>query len=263
MKQFAPAVRALCERVRRPTGIKIVLGVALIAPAALISEGNGNTRYGNASVLTTVPKLKTIKPTQTVDTTAARRLLGAPVILAPAPTINPLGSPSTSSAVTKVAATTEPHPTHLAREYSISEPLAQKIHTAAMANGISPRTAFGLVRAESGFRSRAISPVGAIGLTQIMPATARWLKPGTTRRELMDPSFNLNLGFSYLRRLIDDYKGNEHLALTAFNRGPGTVNRLLRRGRNPDNGYADKVLTGRSAKHVSLMNARFGRRRGS
>jgi soluble lytic murein transglycosylase-like protein len=149
----------------------------------------------------------------------------------------------------------------LAREFRISEPLARKIHQAALANGISPRTAFGLVKAESSFRTRAVSPVGAVGLTQIMPATARWLKPGTTRRDLMDPSFNLHLGFSYLRRLIDDYDGNERLALTAFNRGPGTVNKLLRRGRNPDNGYADKVLRGKSARHVRLMNAKFGRKR--
>jgi soluble lytic murein transglycosylase-like protein len=148
-----------------------------------------------------------------------------------------------------------------AQEYRISEPLAREIHKAAVSNGISPHTAFGLVRAESGFRTRAVSPVGAVGLTQIMPATARWLKPGTTRAELMNPSFNLNMGFAYLRRLIDRYDGNERLALTAFNRGPGTVSRLLKRGRNPDNGYADKVLTGKSAKHVSLMNAKFGRRR--
>ena len=48
--------------------------------------------------------------------------------------------------------------------------------------------------------------------------------------------------------------------MTAFNRGPGTVDRLIKRGRNPDNGYAEKVLTGKSARHVALMNRKFGRR---
>jgi soluble lytic murein transglycosylase-like protein len=69
------------------------------------------------------------------------------------------------------------------------------------------------------------------------------------------------VGFKYLRHLLDQFDGNEKLALTAYNRGPGTVSKLLKRGRNPDNGYAEKVLTGRSARHVRLMNAKFGTRR--
>jgi soluble lytic murein transglycosylase-like protein len=127
---------------------------------------------------------------------------------------------------------------------------------------IAPKMAFGLVKAESSFRTRAVSPVGAIGLTQVMPATARWLVPGTTRADLENTDTNLRIGFAYLRRLIDQYDGDEKLALTAYNRGPGTVAKVMRRGGDPDNGYADKVLTGKSEKHVRLMNARFGSRRG-
>lgn len=145
-----------------------------------------------------------------------------------------------------------------AQEYRISTSLAEDIHTAAKEAKISPRVAFGLVRAESSFRTAAVSPVGAIGLTQLMPATARWLEPGITRQQLRNPETNLRVGFKYLRQLIDKYDGNEELALLAFNRGPGTVDKLLKRGRNPDNGYAEKVLTGKSRKHVALMNAKFG-----
>ena len=242
MKRFHPAVRALCERVRRPTGVRLMMGAALAAPAALM--GAGEHAY-LASVA--VPRISAASPALPTD---APRLLGTP---SDGTTLGPAApAPETE---------TDPPIKRYAQEYRISEPLARKIHEAAVANGISPRTAFGLVRAESSFKTRAVSPVGAVGLTQIMPATARWLKPGTKRSDLMDPSFNLHMGFSYLRRLIDRYDGNERLALTAFNRGPGTVSKLLKRGRNPDNGYADKVLTGKSAKHVSLMNAKFGRRR--
>jgi soluble lytic murein transglycosylase-like protein len=145
-----------------------------------------------------------------------------------------------------------------AREFRISVPLAKNIYAAAVEESVEPKVAFGLVRAESSFRTTAVSPVGAVGLTQLMPATARWLVPGTTRRDLMDEGTNLRIGFKYLRYLMEKYEGDEQLALTAYNRGPGTVNRLLARGADPDNGYADKVLTGSSEKHVRLMNAKFG-----
>lgn len=148
-----------------------------------------------------------------------------------------------------------------AREYRIPETLAESIHAAAVEARVSPKMAFGLVKAESSFRTAAVSPVGAVGLTQVMPATARWLVPGTTRRDLMDTETNLRIGFKYLRQLLDSYDGDEMLALTAYNRGPGTVGRLLSRGADPDNGYAEKVLTGSSAKHVALMNAKFGPKR--
>jgi soluble lytic murein transglycosylase-like protein len=148
-----------------------------------------------------------------------------------------------------------------AQRFRIPAPLARSIYRAAQEQEIPPDVAFGLVRAESSFRPRAVSGAGAVGLTQVLPSTGRWIVPGTTRRDLMDPETNLRVGFRYLRYLIDKYDGDEALALTAYNRGPGTVDRHLRQGRNPDNGYVEMVLTGSSRKHTNLMNARFGSRR--
>jgi soluble lytic murein transglycosylase-like protein len=148
-----------------------------------------------------------------------------------------------------------------AQRFRIPAPMARSIIRAAQEQDISPDVAFGLVRAESSFRPRVVSSAGAVGLTQVLPSTGRWIVPGTTRRDLMDPETNLRVGFRYLRYLIDKYDGDEALALTAYNRGPGTVDRHLRQGRNPDNGYVEMVLTGRSRKHTNLMNARFGNRR--
>ena len=125
--------------------------------------------------------------------------------------------------------------------FKVPTSLAQQIHEAALKNDIDPEIAFGLVKTESGFEDAATSHVGAIGLTQLMPATARWLKPGVTRSQLRDSETNLSIGFRYLRDLIEKYDGNTDLALTAYNRGPGTVDRALRRGRDPDNGYAGMV----------------------
>lgn len=130
------------------------------------------------------------------------------------------------------------------RVYGIQRALAEDIYDHALRADIDPVMAFGLVKTESAFDRRAVSNVGARGLTQVMPRTARWLRPGTTAEDLYDRHINLGLGLGYLRDLIDKYNGNERLALLAYNRGPGTVDRVLRQGGDPDNGYADMVLSG-------------------
>jgi soluble lytic murein transglycosylase-like protein len=126
--------------------------------------------------------------------------------------------------------------------YEVPDALALEIYNAAVESGIDPEVAFGLVRTESEFKNYATSRVGAIGLTQLMLPTANWFKKGITELELRESGTNLRIGFRYLKELIDRYDGNLELALTAYNRGTGTVDRVLKRGGNPDNGYAGKVL---------------------
>jgi hypothetical protein len=134
--------------------------------------------------------------------------------------------------------------TSAVERYEIEPQLAQEIYDAAVENGVEPRLAYGLVKTESSFKNKAVSHVGARGLTQVMPRTAKWLRPGTRAEDLYDRKLNLSLGFKYLNQLIDKYDGDVKLALTAYNRGPGTVDKVLKRGGNPDNGYAGKVLKG-------------------
>jgi soluble lytic murein transglycosylase-like protein len=129
-----------------------------------------------------------------------------------------------------------------ARGYTVSGKLAQLIYREAVENEIDPEIAFGLVRTESEFKDYATSHVGAIGLTQLMLPTARWFKRDATESDLRDSETNLEIGFRYLNELIDRYDGDVELALTAYNRGTGTVDRVLKRGGNPDNGYAGKVM---------------------
>lgn len=129
--------------------------------------------------------------------------------------------------------------------FDIDRGLAESIYDIAAQEGIDVEVAYGLVRTESTFRPRAVSSVGARGLTQVLPSTARWMMPEISQAsQLYQPETNLRVGFRYLRYLLDKYEGNTHLALTAYNRGPGTVDRVLDRGGNPDNGYAGKVLRG-------------------
>ncbi len=127
-------------------------------------------------------------------------------------------------------------------KYGISPELASQIYDHARNAGVDPKMAYGLVKTESDFKHTAVSHVGARGLTQLMPGTARWLQPGTSAADLFNPETSLQVGFKYLRQLIDRYAGNTHLALTAYNRGPGIVDRAVSRGRDPDNGYAGAVL---------------------
>jgi soluble lytic murein transglycosylase-like protein len=128
------------------------------------------------------------------------------------------------------------------RRYRIPADLATGIHDIALAEGIAPELAFRLVEMESGFNRRAVSPVGAVGYTQLMPATAFELDPSLEYRDLFDRDTNLRLGFRYLRWLIDRYDGDLRIALLAYNRGLGTVDSIRRGGGDPANGYARSIM---------------------
>ena len=127
--------------------------------------------------------------------------------------------------------------------YGIGADLAGSILDISLAEGIDPELGFRLVKLESDFNERATSPVGALGLTQVMPTTAGYfLKGKVTRERLYDRETNLRVGFRYLRTLVGEYRGNVKLALLVYNRGPAAVNAALKQGVNPTNGY-DRILT--------------------
>lgn len=134
--------------------------------------------------------------------------------------------------------------------YGIAANLATNIVDAAAAEGIDPELGFRLVSLESEFNPRATSPVGAVGLTQLMPGTARDLEKGITHEKLYDPKVNLRLGFRYLRGLIAEYHGNARLALLVYNRGPAAVKNDQNLGINPSNGYEKHLMKGYRGKGV-------------
>ncbi len=99
----------------------------------------------------------------------------------------------------------------------------------------------GLVRQESVFDASAKSRAGAMGLTQLMPSTAKSLARSVLRQRyrrafLYDPGVNAQLGAAYLRRLLDQFGGSPVLALAAYNGGPTRIARLVREspGRHED-----------------------------
>jgi soluble lytic murein transglycosylase-like protein len=91
----------------------------------------------------------------------------------------------------------------------------------ASRNGLRRDLVRAVIQVESAFNPRAVSSKGAIGLMQLMPATARQF--GVTNA--FDPSENVRGGTAYLRQLLDRYDGDERLALAAYNAGPGAVDR--------------------------------------
>lgn len=95
------------------------------------------------------------------------------------------------------------------------------IHRCARTEGIDPSLVKAVVHAESSFDPGATSHKGAMGLMQLMPATARLLGV----RDAYEPEENVCGGVRYLRMMLDRFGGDERLALAAYNAGPGAVER--------------------------------------
>lgn len=101
------------------------------------------------------------------------------------------------------------------------EHLRGLIESAAKDAGVDPQLFESLVAAESSFNPRVTSKAGAMGLSQLMPGTARALGV----RDPFDPEQNLRGGAKYLAQMMAKFGGDPKLALAAYNAGPGAVER--------------------------------------
>ena len=102
-------------------------------------------------------------------------------------------------------------------------PYGRQIYDAAKRHGLDPELVAAVVKAESAFDARAVSPKGARGLMQLMPATAR--RFGLSAGDVFDAAANVEAGTSYLGWLLERFDGDLSLALAAYNAGEGTVDR--------------------------------------
>ena len=121
--------------------------------------------------------------------------------------------------------TSEKTRTEIDIEQRFPTPLRKDVAARAREIGLDPAFVYGLIRQESRFIVDARSGVGASGLMQLMPATARWTakkigmpySPG----QITDRETNLRLGNAYLKLVLDDVGGSQPLAAAAYNAGPG------------------------------------------
>jgi soluble lytic murein transglycosylase len=120
------------------------------------------------------------------------------------------------------------------RAWRIAYPPAYRevVQRYAPAAGVPTDLVQALMREESALDPRALSPVGAVGLTQLMVPTARQIarqagSPAPSRADLMRPEVNVKLGCRYLGQLLRRFDGSLVLALAAYNAGPTPVQRWV------------------------------------
>jgi soluble lytic murein transglycosylase-like protein len=144
--------------------------------------------------------------------------------------------PSTPGPQTSEA-TTQPPPERRAAD-SVLDRIDQIIDEASATYGVNPGFVRAIIHAESRFNPNAVSHVGAQGLMQLMPVTARYL--GVS--DPFDMRQNIFAGVKYLSNLLDRFDGDVGLAAAAYNAGPNAV---ARRGGIPPfretRGYVKKV----------------------
>ena len=127
------------------------------------------------------------------------------------------------------------------------------VHTKSQKYGVDPKFVKAIIQAESAGNTNAVSPVGALGLMQLMPSTAA--RFGIKKHELFDPERNIEAGVRYISVLSRLFNGNPIKVAAAYNAGEGAVQKY--NGIPPyreTQKYVPKVMASYTGKPIELTN---------
>jgi soluble lytic murein transglycosylase len=133
------------------------------------------------------------------------------------------------------------------------------VRASAEAAGIDPYLVLAVMREESTFDPRVVSPAGAVGLLQLMPTTASAVTRTVMRpADLMDPQTNIATGTHFLAGQIRNFRGDIMLALAAYNAGPFAARRIARRPRNDPDVFLESITIAETRVYVQDVLQTYG-----
>lgn len=110
----------------------------------------------------------------------------------------------------------------LPQKQTSSDNIEKMLYGAAQKYGVDPKLAIAIAKAESGLDPNVVSSAGAVGVMQLMPATAA----GLGIRNIRDPRENIDGGVRYLKQMLDTFQGDVKQAIAAYNAGPEAVKKF-------------------------------------
>lgn len=140
-------------------------------------------------------------------------------------------------------------------------PFTGQVNKYSSKRNLEPAFVYGIIRRESAFNEQARSPVGARGLMQLMPATAKQVAKQLkvrvpTRQDLYTPSFNISLGSKYIGDMLKKFSGHRALASAAYNAGPHRVKAWLPEGNElPADVWVDTIPFTETREYVRAILA--------
>jgi soluble lytic murein transglycosylase len=140
------------------------------------------------------------------------------------------------------------------------------VKTQSRLQTLDPYLVVALIREESSFGERVVSPAGAVGLMQLLPKTAEQILkasggPGQPAN-LDSPAANISLGTRYLAKMLEEFKGNWAMALAAYNAGPHQVRRWLQLwGYRADDEFIEEIPFSETQQYVKRVLGSYYRYR--
>lgn len=144
----------------------------------------------------------------------------------------------------------------LALKYPL--PFRDTVLKSAETSKVPPHLVYAVIRSESSFSPVAVSPAGAVGLMQLMPATAGQIegKPSVSKERLTQPALNINYGVRHFKDMLTQYNGDLISTIASYNAGGSAVNRWRKEfGSMPPAEFIEQIPYGETREYVKQVLA--------